>query len=129
MALRGRRCPSPGPGRPAESRARTTKEGRRRGRTAAFLPLAKFFLERLVGQLAWVDAEPLLEHLRVLLVVDLVGKLSEGFLNVLVLALLPKQIDDLLLVELHRRLYLLPRAGDSRPGLIVSLSISCPRSF
>jgi hypothetical protein len=31
--------------------------------------LAKFFLDRLVGQLAWVDSEPLLEHLRVLLVV------------------------------------------------------------
>jgi hypothetical protein len=73
------------------------------------LSLAKFFLDRLVGQLAWVDAEPLLEHLRVLLVVDLVGKLSEGFLNVLVLALLPKQIDDLLLVELHRRLPPVPR--------------------
>src|SRR5436305_8216916 len=42
-----------------------------------------------------------MEQLRVLLVVNLVRQFLEGFLDVLVLALLAQQVDDLLLVEPH----------------------------
>jgi hypothetical protein len=48
----------------------THKKKDRRARSARRpLLLVKFFLDRLVGQLARVDSEPPLEHLRVLLVV------------------------------------------------------------
>jgi hypothetical protein len=60
-------------------------------------PLAQFLLDRLLGKLAGVDAELLLNHLRVLLVIDLVGQLLKRPLDVFVLALLAEEVDDLLL--------------------------------
>jgi hypothetical protein len=66
------------------------------------LSSAQFFRDRLLGQLSGIDPELLLEHLRVLFVVDLVRKLLKGFLDVLVFALFAKEVDDFLLVELHR---------------------------
>ena len=41
--------------------------------------LAKLLLECLFGELPRIDTELLLQHLRVLLMVDLVGKLLEAF--------------------------------------------------
>jgi hypothetical protein len=57
------------------------------------MALVKLLLHRLFGQLPRIDSELLLNHLSVLLVVDLVRKLLESLLNVFVLALLAQQIE------------------------------------
>src|SRR3954454_25111126 len=71
------------------------------GLTRDLLPLANALLEGLLGQLARIDAERLLQQIGVVLMVDLVGQLLESLLDVLVLTLLAEQVDYLLLVELH----------------------------
>jgi hypothetical protein len=58
--------------------------------------LANSLFEGFLGQFSGVKTELLLKHLRVLFMVDLVGKLLKRFLDVLVLAFLAKQIDDFL---------------------------------
>src|SRR5438477_516013 len=75
-----------------QSGSRSQPYGLRPRRTRA---LAQLLLKCRLGQLAGIDPELLLEHGRMLFVVDLVGQLLEGLLYVLVLALLPKQIDHL----------------------------------
>src|SRR5581483_2623619 len=57
-------------------------------------------LRRLRRELARVETE-LLEHLRVLVVIDLLGKLLDGLLHVLVLPGLLELLENELLVELH----------------------------
>src|SRR5581483_4535972 len=86
--------------------------------------LADLLLDRLLGELARVDAESLLQHLRVLFVVDLVRQFLQCFLDVFVFALLAQQIDDLLFVQLHRDLRSreLPRHTSTLAALISSVT-------